>query len=209
MAMRNYRIPLTVLGLVSAFASCTGPDPAAIEFKDRIPLSSSGSISTSGGSGGGSSSSSGTSSGDGGTSGDGGVDPNSPFDGTYQDMTGANPHPPGGTSSVMLTKDTVCLDCHQNGPNPPKLTAGGVVFTDNTRATRAAKYEVWIKGANGVKTKINSAPNGGFAFTQAITFPAYVGVRSPNGATVRMNGPISKGSCSGGSCHEGTPLYGK
>jgi hypothetical protein len=223
--MRNFWIPLSVLGAVSVFASCTGSDPAAIEFKDRVPLSSSGAISTSGGSGS-NGGSNGGSSGDGGTSGgptgDGGssgsLDPNiDPANPNYVgNAPTANKHRMGGAAGLnALTNANNCTmggNCH--GGTAPKFLTGGVVFqTKGNAANRAANAEVWINSA-GKRFKVNTDTDGAFWVVPNVAgAPATLDAAAKTtirtaAKVVPMSGNAGGAGCNGGACHGGATQGG-
>lgn len=213
--MRSICVPLAVLGVVSLFASCTGPDPAAIEVKERVPLSSSGAISSSGGSGS-SGGSSGTSSGDGGaSSGDGGMiaDPN--IMGAYASAPPTGNKHKTGTNPMPLTSTNNCNGCHSGGGNPQFFTGGVVYQKKGDTTTKVADAEVWINDGT-TKIKVNTDTDGAFWFrtpTAGATFPASVktSIRTKEGKVVTM-GMIGAGGqgCNSTSCHGGAgtgPIY--
>jgi hypothetical protein len=166
-----------------------------------------------------------TGGGDGGTTtvGDGGTTtgstkpsgPTAPGPAAYAAVEVENLHAPGGAAMPTLDQNQACAGCH-TGPSPKKLLASGVVYVTNTRAARAANYEVWIiEKASGTRFKTNSGKNGGFWFGDgspgsptAITFPAYTAVRAPDGKIVPMMGEISSGNCNMSGCHNDVALAG-
>jgi hypothetical protein len=208
------RVRLVALAalVTAALIACSGPDPTAIEFRDRTPINGGPPIGSSGGGSSGSvvTGDGGTPTGEGGT-GDGGgaIDPN--VMGVYAAAppTG-NKHNGGGQNPNPLANTNDCMGCHAGG-GAKKFLTGGVLYKTAAGNEKVANAEVWINDG-ATRFKVNTDTDGAFWFVPGaggapatLAAAAKTSVRTADGKVVSM-GTIPAGGmgCNNGGCHGGS-----
>jgi hypothetical protein len=196
--------------MVSALlCACSGPDPAAIEFRDRTPINGGPPIGSSGGSSGGVAGDAGATGGGEGGAGDGAA-AGDPVVGAMPYAAApptGNKHNGGGQAPNPLINTTDCMSCHAGG-GPKKFLTGGVVYQTKAANTKAANVEVWITDG-ATKFKVNTDTDGAFWFVPGAggapaTLPAAAktSIRGSDGKIVPMgNLGVGGKGCNDGACH--------